>query len=212
MSEVGRGMEVVYQREQVDMGGSARNMGNGGHNQRSDLQMFGQAKKKIDDIFKDIGQFVQETDTLVDEIGTTFQEILPADVSAKVKGFKKKVQDIRKVIQRKGMKVVVFGRTSSGKSTLINAMLRDKIMPSGKGHTTNCFIQVEGWDTKKADLLTEESDQPKDIESLKQLANNQSDQRLKSNSLIRIRWPKTTCPLLREDVVFVDRSTKSIKS
>lgn len=37
-----------------------------------------------------------------------------------------------------------FGRTSNGKSTVINAMLRDKILPSGIGHTTSCFLQVEG--------------------------------------------------------------------
>lgn len=40
------------------------------------------------------------------------------------------------------MKVAFFGRTSNGKSSVINAMLRDKILPSGIGHTTNCFLQV----------------------------------------------------------------------
>ncbi|XP_046571956.1 mitofusin-2-like [Haliotis rubra] len=197
-------MEVVYQRGQGDIGGSARNSGNGGHNQRSRLQLFGQAKKKIDYIFKEIGQFLQETDTFVDEIGTTFQEILPADVSAKVKGYKEKVQDIREVIQRKGMKVVFFGRSSNGKSTVINAMLRDKIMPSGICHTTHCFIQVEGRDSTGAFLLTEGSDQPKNIKLIEQLVHNLSDQRLESNSLIRILWPKDKCRLLRKDVVFVE--------
>ncbi|XP_067658525.1 mitofusin-2-like isoform X1 [Haliotis asinina] len=204
MSGVVRRMEEVDQRGQGDIGGRARNMGNGGHNQRSHLQFFGQAKKQINDIFKEIGEYVQETDKFVDEIGTSAQEILPADVSAKVKAYKEKVQGIREVIQRKHMKVAFFGRTSNGKSTVINAMLRDKIMPSGIGHTTHCFIQVEGSDSTEACLLTEESDQPKNLGSIKQLAHNLSDQRLKSNSLIRIMWPKDKCRLLREDVVFVD--------
>lgn len=54
-------------------------------------------------------------------------------------------------------------RTSNGKSTVINAMLRDKILPSGIGHTTHCFIQVEGSDSKEGFLLTEDTDKPKSI-------------------------------------------------
>lgn len=40
------------------------------------------------------------------------------------------------------MQVAFFGRTSNGKSSVINAMLGDKILPAGIGHTTNCFLQV----------------------------------------------------------------------
>ena len=42
------------------------------------------------------------------------------------------------------MKVVFFGRTSNGKSTAINALLGDRILPVGIGHTTSCFLQIEG--------------------------------------------------------------------
>lgn len=56
------------------------------------------------------------------------------------------------------MKVAFFGRTSNGKSSVINAMLREKILPSGIGHTTNCFCQVEGVDGKEAYLVKEDSD------------------------------------------------------
>lgn len=57
------------------------------------------------------------------------------------------------------MKVAFFGRTSNGKSSVINAMLRDKILPSGIGHTTNCFCQVEGIDGQEAYLVKEGSDE-----------------------------------------------------
>lgn len=57
--------------------------------------------------------------------------------------FVSKVQGIRYVLCRDHMKVAFFGRTSNGKSSVINAMLRDKILPSGIGHTTNCFLQVK---------------------------------------------------------------------
>lgn len=70
-----------------------------------------------------------------------------------------KVAAIRQVLNRDHMKVAFFGRTSNGKSSVINAMLRDKILPSGIGHTTNCFCQVEGVDGKEAYLVKEDSDE-----------------------------------------------------
>lgn len=38
-------------------------------------------------------------------------------------------------------------------------MLREKILPSGIGHTTNCFCQVEGIDGNEAYLVKEGSDE-----------------------------------------------------
>lgn len=70
-----------------------------------------------------------------------------------------KVAAIREVLQRDHMKVAFFGRTSNGKSSVINAMLREKILPSGIGHTTNCFCQVEGSDGGEAYLMKEGSDE-----------------------------------------------------
>ena len=56
------------------------------------------------------------------------------------------------------MKVVFFGRTSNGKSTLINAILGDRILPTGIGHTTSCFLQVEGGDEHEPFLLQDEEE------------------------------------------------------
>ena len=46
-------------------------------------------------------------------------------------------------------------RTSNGKSTVINAMLGSRILPSGIGHTTNCFVQVEGTNQNQGFLQRE---------------------------------------------------------
>ena len=43
-------------------------------------------------------------------------------------------------------------------------MLKNKILPTGIGHTTNCFLQVEGSDSNEPYLLTEDSDKPKSIQ------------------------------------------------
>lgn len=46
---------------------------------------------------------------------------------------------------------------------MINAMLWDKVLPSGIGHTTNCFLRVEGTDGHEAFLLTEGSEEKKSV-------------------------------------------------
>lgn len=67
------------------------------------------------------------------------------------------------------MHFYVCFRTSNGKSTVVNAMLRDRVLPSGIGHTTNCFLSVEGTDEDKAYLKTEGSDEEKSIKVIKML-------------------------------------------
>lgn len=62
------------------------------------------------------------------------------------------------------MLLVLCFRTSNGKSTVINAMLHDKILPSGIGHTTNCFLQVEGSDTDEAYMRTEGSEEKLNVQ------------------------------------------------
>ena len=43
-------------------------------------------------------------------------------------------------------------------------MLREKILPTGIGHTTNCFLQVEGCDSNEDFCIyTPGSDQPQNI-------------------------------------------------
>jgi hypothetical protein len=43
----------------------------------------------------------------------------------------------------------------------MNAMLRERILPVGMGHTTNCFLQIEGTDKAEPYVLTPGSDEPK---------------------------------------------------
>jgi mitofusin len=43
-------------------------------------------------------------------------------------------------------------------------MLGKKILPSEYGHTTNCFLQVEGSDTGESYLVTEGSTEEQKVE------------------------------------------------
>nr|CAG4648497.1 EOG090X01A3 [Polyphemus pediculus] len=125
-----------------------------------------------------------------------------------VEGYGEKVKGIREVLSRNHMKVAFFGRTSNGKSTVINSMLRERILPSGIGHTTNCFIQVEGSENGESYLISEESDERKNVKSVSQLAHSlcteSKDNNLGDSSLVRVYWPTDKCPLLRDEVVLVD--------
>ncbi|XP_058448739.1 transmembrane GTPase Marf isoform X2 [Malaya genurostris] len=191
----------------IDANASPRGLHTGagivGHNDVSPLQIFVRAKKKINDIFCEIEDYVGET--------TRFIEALPAIVEivdkAEAEMFRSyvlKVSGIREVLSRDHMKVAFFGRTSNGKSSVINAMLRDRILPSGIGHTTNCFCQVEGVDGDEAYLVKEGCDEKLSVKSVKQLANALCQEKLSESSMVRIFWPRKRCSLLRDDVVFVD--------
>lgn len=83
-------------------------------------------------------------------------------------------------------------------------MLHDKILPSGIGHTTNCFLQVEGSDTGESYLITEGSTEKQPVQSVGQLGHALCKEKLCESHLVRIFWPKEKCLLLRDDVVFVD--------
>ena len=100
--------------------------------------------------------------------------------------------------------VVFFGRTSNGKSTAINALLGERILPTGIGHTTSCFLQVEGSSDQDAYLLTEDSQEHKPVQSIGQLGNALCSSKLESNAKVRIVWPKDKCKMLEEEVVLID--------
>lgn len=169
----------------------------------SPLQIFVRAKKKINDIFVEIDDYVKDAVTFMHAISGDKGIATPQDV-ANVEAYISKVQAIREVLKRDHMKVAFFGRTSNGKSTVINAMLHDKILPSGIGHTTNCFLQVEGSDTDEAFLRTDGSEEKLNVQSVSQLGHALCASRLQECSLVHVYWPRELCALLRDDVVLVD--------
>ena len=42
------------------------------------------------------------------------------------------------------MKVAFLGSTSNGKSTIVNALIKKKVLPVGDGSTTSCFCTITG--------------------------------------------------------------------
>lgn len=169
----------------------------------SPLQIFVKAKKKINDIFGEIEDYVKDTVEYMHEIEKE-QQIVDKEKVKQTEEFVNKVHGIKDVLCRDHMKVAFFGRTSNGKSSVINAMLREKILPSGIGHTTNCFLQVEGSPTDEPYLILEGSTEPRAVESVGQLAHALCKEKLNESQMVRVYWPRNRCLLLRDDVVFVD--------
>uniref|UniRef100_A0A1W7RFS4 Mitofusin 1 n=1 Tax=Agkistrodon contortrix contortrix TaxID=8713 RepID=A0A1W7RFS4_AGKCO len=173
----------------------------------SPLKHFVLAKKTITAIFEELLNFVTKGANFVEEThkNPELECIATVDEFKKIQAYKNKLAVIGEVLARRHMKVAFFGRTSSGKSSVINAMLWDKVLPSGIGHTTNCFLSVEGTDGDKAYLMTEGSDEKKSVKTVNQLAHAlHMDKDLEAGCLVHVFWPKTKCALLRDDLVLVD--------
>ncbi|ELU09043.1 hypothetical protein CAPTEDRAFT_158045 [Capitella teleta] len=187
--------------ETADASQGSRKLGNGRQSPTSPLKLFGQAKKKINDIFVEINGYVDESNGFLGGLDDK-DDIISKDQKDKTQSYADKVKGIREILNRDRMKVAFFGRTSNGKSTVINAMLKSKILPSGIGHTTNCFVQVEGTDNQEGYIM--QGDNQESVHSVKQLAHALCDAKLDVDTLIRVCWPKEKCSLLRDDVVLVD--------
>ena len=173
----------------------------------SPLKHFVLAKKAITAIFGQLLEFVTEGSHFVEATyrNPELDRIASEDDLVEIQGYRNKLAVIGEVLSRRHMKVAFFGRTSSGKSSVINAMLWDKVLPSGIGHTTNCFLSVEGTDGDKAYLMTEGSDEKKSVKTVNQLAHAlHMDKDLKAGCLVHVFWPKAKCALLRDDLVLVD--------
>ncbi|XP_043918975.1 mitofusin-2 [Protopterus annectens] len=173
----------------------------------SPLKHFVAAKKKIGGIFEQLAAYIKESSTFLDETykNEDLDPITTEEQVSDVKGYLAKVIGISEVLARRHMKVAFFGRTSNGKSSVINAMLWDKVLPSGIGHTTNCFLRVEGTDGIEAYILTEGSEERRSIKTVNQLAHAlHQNEELDAGSMVSVMWPNAKCPLLKDDLVLMD--------
>ncbi|XP_063056827.1 mitofusin-1-like isoform X2 [Engraulis encrasicolus] len=173
----------------------------------SPLKHFVLAKKKISDVFEQLLKYVEESAQFVEGTCTdaSLEHVSSRDQLDQIQSYTSKLAIIKEVLARRHMKVAFFGRTSNGKSTVINAMLRDRVLPSGIGHTTNCFLSVEGTDQEKAYLKTEGSEEEQSIKTVNQLAHAlHMDESLDAGCQVRVFWPKSKCALLRDDLVLLD--------
>uniref|UniRef100_A0A8C5BCF9 Dynamin-type G domain-containing protein n=1 Tax=Gadus morhua TaxID=8049 RepID=A0A8C5BCF9_GADMO len=167
----------------------------------SPLRHFVLAKRTVNGIFEQILLYAKEASAFAEGLTPN----CPVAQCEELLSCCTKLTTIRDVLARRHMKVAFFGRTSNGKSTVINAMLRDRVLPTGIGHTTNCFLRVEGTDGEEPYLTTEASAERRSLQTVNHLAHAlHMDPTLDSGSLVKVFWPKGRCTLLRDDLVLMD--------
>lgn len=122
----------------------------------SPLKRFAQAKDAIRRAFHHLGARLEESQTFM----------RAAKQGQECEGVARLVHrtgGIQEVLTRDHMKVAFFGRTSNGKSSVINALLHGRVLPVGIGHTTNCFCSVVGAEGDESYLLTGESEEKRSL-------------------------------------------------
>ena len=103
---------------------------------------FKRAKEDSFLIFSDLSELVHGNAEFLETCPAELRDEIADNAVEKSRQFVEQVDNMRTILNRDELKIVFFGRTSSGKSTLINALLGEEVLPSGIGHTTNCFIRV----------------------------------------------------------------------
>lgn len=169
----------------------------------SPLHRFVVAKHQITSIFDQLLDLARDGSALMTELGSDLDQAELEQQRMDLQNWATKLITIREVLVRRHMKVAFFGRTSNGKSTVINALLRERVLPTGIGHTTNCFLRIRGTDREEPYLISGASE--RSIHTVRQLAHAlHRSTSLDSRSLVEVFWPKSHCPLLREDLVLMD--------
>nr|CAD2186636.1 unnamed protein product [Meloidogyne enterolobii] len=172
------------------------------------LQRFGEAKKMMSDIYNDIGSCMGEMSNFYSKLDVDNKKFVPPRQLSEVQRYLDSIKTIKEMVGRDKMKVVFFGRTSNGKSSVINAMLSSKILPQGMGHTTCCFLQIEGGQENEKYFVIENAEEQKipigDLHKVGHALGNTGNTSLGTDSLIRIIYPKSSSKLLQNDLAIVD--------
>ena len=98
-------------------------------------EKFDKAKEHISE---DVGSFLEATMEI-----HSIAEKLGSEQHVPLKEMTDKLGGIQKIVDRSQMKVAFFGETSNGKSTVINALLGAKVLPSACGSVSSCFCTIQ---------------------------------------------------------------------
>ena len=185
--------------------------------QANPLEKFAQVKTRAQDIFTQLINSLEKSQNFFSDQrqhskikGDLLIQLIDDNTKVVNEWVSQSIK-IKEIISRRQMKIVFFGRTSNGKSTCINAMLHDQVLPSGFGHTTCCFCSVVGskenegyMELVESGASGEEDGKKLPLTSVDQLVNALQDDKLDAGSIVRVHWPKERCELLRYEVELVD--------
>ena len=118
---------------------------------------FTEAKKRFSSAIEPLEEIHQKAVQLAKKTASPEFEDLKALPTARL-------TEILRVVGRSEMKVVFFGRTSNGKSTVINALLKSKVLPFGPGSTTSSISHLRGAASECSFVKFEGSDETVAVE------------------------------------------------
>lgn len=105
-------------------------------------------------------------------------------------------------LEADGFNLVVVGEFNHGKSTFVNALIGDKLLPTGVTPTTAVIHKILHADTAQATLVRSSGErEPLEVESLARWAANSPTTKLSSVDHIEVKWP---APLLADRITLVD--------
>ena len=187
---------------------------------------FKETAEKMKEELRQNIQSLMETIEEVGEVCKKFHEEYCGKIPSKSKEMMQLQSDLKQMVIKlekelkkvlsEDVAILFVGRTSSGKSSLINALLQDRRLPVSKVQTTMCKIQVrpttdKEWSVVKIGCEKPLSDQKskEDVKALlsKMSGKSKTEERKKltinSQSVIQVNWPRHLCTL-PENIVLID--------
>lgn len=120
-------------------------------------------------------------------------------------------EELKKAVSE-NVAIVFVGCTSSGKSSVINALLQDGRLPVNKIQTTMCRIQVRPTADEEWSVVRIGCEEPlpdmnqEDLKALLSKISGESEREklgIDSRSVIQVNWPRRLCSL-PENIILID--------
>lgn len=120
-------------------------------------------------------------------------------------------EELKKAVSE-NVAIVFVGCTSSGKSSVINALLQDGRLPVDKIQTTMCRIQVRPTADEEWSVVRIGCEEPlpdmnqEDLKALLSKISGESEREklgIDSRSVIQVNWPRRLCSL-PENIILID--------
>lgn len=169
------------------------------------IQDLGSAVKKLEGSRDKLQSYLNETNTT----GSEFKDFQESD--HKVTKLSEDTSQIAKKAKSK-LQIAFVGSVSAGKSSMINTILNDDILPVAKAETTFCSVAITGT-AKSSEWKAHVRDTGKDLECQKDLKEllkflkgkeEKKKFKIEPSSVIDVLWPIKDCTALVDSVTLYD--------
>lgn len=173
-----------------------------------------QVVEQVEDLKREIEKLEETVKKYIDKFGGESKDYDKASQSRKnVQEIKEELIDLK---EKASEKVIIefVGSTSSGKSSLINCLLRDDRLPVDMLQCTRNSIHICTTEGSSWSVLVDKKPQHEnDKESVKELLSSMCDSEVKEQrkirnitkeSVVEVFWPKDQCTRMPHNVVLVD--------